>query len=888
MAIKKGNNEQSILLNVSTNTDDAVKDIQALEAELNKLKDLKINASGEDLVKITNQIKDVESAISKANSNKITPKADNKEVKNTILSLHEMEDLLNHLRDEQKATKDPLKLKELSKQAGELELKIRDINEPFRDVNREIGELEDRLYAMSAGGQANTAEFGEMVLKVAELKKVVIDIDSAVDAISVDKFGVFLGVGEQMVGVFGGVTSTLQLMGVDASKAEEQIAKLMQLQGIMQGLQSLNQFRKQWTVLLSSFKGAKVATDSINTISTATDGLTSSTVATTTATKGATLATRVFSVALKAIGIGLLVSALAYLVANFDKLKEYVLKLFPVLNTLAGWFSKITDAVTDFVGVTSDATRALDKLEKSTLTRNEGIKRQIELLEAQGNKEKEIYKLQQDLTNNSIRVLNEKAKVNKKLTEEEQQQLIDLYQEKNILYLNDKKRLTEEAKEANDKAKERGDNYREQLKQLKNYLKESEKVTYSSNHSQRQIELSTIKDKYKEQIDLAKKLKQDYSKLEMALSIESNAVNKKYDNEYFNFIKSNGQQFLDSFSAEYLGTIESYNSQKVNGTEEQKKELDERLNNQLIYLSKLKQLQITLKNAENDLNSADNTINDSDTFSIQKTKLDNQLQAEKEYNEISLYQLIESKKLENGELERLYFENQERLKELQLDPETNVNEISNIHALMNAKLSAVEANNTAIEEATTAHNRKLKKAEEDNSKAKQKISKQETKNRIEELNIYGDAIGDVSDLLTEGTVVQKGLAVSSSLINTYSAIAGQLKAFSGVPIPGYAIAQAIATGAVGFANVAKILSVKVPNASDGDNSSGGNSTSAPSFSAPIINSTILRSNENGNDEIKTAIESNNTENQVVKAYITNSDLKSNDEKNSFISSISTY
>ena len=50
--------------------------------------------------------------------------------------------------------------------------------------------------------------------------------------------------------------------------------------------------------------------------------------------------------------------------------------------------------------------------------------------------------------------------------------------------------------------------------------------------------------------------------------------------------------------------------------------------------------------------------------------------------------------------------------------------------------------------------------------------------------------------------------MASSLVNTYAAISGQLATFSGVgapPIPGYAIAQAIATGLVGLANVKKII-----------------------------------------------------------------------------------
>ena len=51
-------------------------------------------------------------------------------------------------------------------------------------------------------------------------------------------------------------------------------------------------------------------------------------------------------------------------------------------------------------------------------------------------------------------------------------------------------------------------------------------------------------------------------------------------------------------------------------------------------------------------------------------------------------------------------------------------------------------------------------------------------------------------------------------------------------MPGYAIAQAIATGLVGLANVKKIASVKVPESSGGSSSQTGSITAAsaaPSF-----------------------------------------------------------
>ena len=85
----------------------------------------------------------------------------------------------------------------------------------------------------------------------------------------------------------------------------------------------------------------------------------------------------------------------------------------------------------------------------------------------------------------------------------------------------------------------------------------------------------------------------------------------------------------------------------------------------------------------------------------------------------------------------------------------------------------------------------------------------------EQLTYYADAIASVGMLIGKETASGKALAVAASLINTYAAIAGQLKAFAGVPVPGYAIAQAIATGVQGFMAVKNILKTKVPGQSGG-------------------------------------------------------------------------
>ena len=90
------------------------------------------------------------------------------------------------------------------------------------------------------------------------------------------------------------------------------------------------------------------------------------------------------------------------------------------------------------------------------------------------------------------------------------------------------------------------------------------------------------------------------------------------------------------------------------------------------------------------------------------------------------------------------------------------------------------------------------------------------------------ALNALGDILGKNTKEGKALAVAASLINTYTAIAGQLAAFAGVPVPGYAIVQAIATGLVGFKAVADIVKTPIPGGGGGgEGGSSGSGTSVP-------------------------------------------------------------
>jgi len=131
---------------------------------------------------------------------------------------------------------------------------------------------------------------------------------------------------------------------------------------------------------------------------------------------------------------------------------------------------------------------------------------------------------------------------------------------------------------------------------------------------------------------------------------------------------------------------------------------------------------------------------------------------------------------------------------------------------------------------------------------------------------YASALSDVSGVIGEETAAGKAMAVASSLINTYAAIAGQLRAFSGKAIPGYAIAQAIATGAVGFANVKKIISTKIPKSSGGGGGGASAGAAAATPQAPSFN--IVGATETS--QLAEAVGSQTQE--PVQAYVVANDI----------------
>lgn len=95
------------------------------------------------------------------------------------------------------------------------------------------------------------------------------------------------------------------------------------------------------------------------------------------------------------------------------------------------------------------------------------------------------------------------------------------------------------------------------------------------------------------------------------------------------------------------------------------------------------------------------------------------------------------------------------------------------------------------------------------------------------LQAISNALMAAADIAGKNTVAGKALAIAATSINTFSAIAAQLAAFGKVPIPGYAIVQAVATGLVGFKAVSDIIKTKVPSTSGGGGGASSTGTAVP-------------------------------------------------------------
>ena len=155
--------------------------------------------------------------------------------------------------------------------------------------------------------------------------------------------------------------------------------------------------------------------------------------------------------------------------------------------------------------------------------------------------------------------------------------------------------------------------------------------------------------------------------------------------------------------------------------------------------------------------------------------------------------------------------------------------------LMNKTVEAIEKEHTDTISKIKAD--ALKK-QDDDKKAADAITKADDKALFDiKVGLVSSGFNILQELAGKNEKAQKGIAAAQATFDTFAAVVGSLRAAQtspGAAIPGYAIAQAVATGAFGLLQVKKILSTSTSGGSPASVSGGSGGGARPSTNTPRI------------------------------------------------------
>jgi hypothetical protein len=322
-------------------------------------------------------------------------------------------------------------------------------DESVKSLRTQLKEATANVAIMADKFGATSKEAVTAAKRAAELKDRIGDAKALTDAFNPDaKFKAVAGALSGVAGGFSALQGAMALFGKQNKDVEAALLKVNAAMALSQGLNSLGDSIDSFKNLGTQIKASTIFIE-------ANSAATKTAAAVQRAFGVATIETstgfKVLKGAIVATGIGALVVALGMVINNFDAISDWIKK--SPLGSLAKGVGALVEQFTDFVGITSEAERNLDKLSAANKRANEDITNRIKLLKAQGGSEKEIYELSKQRIENELNDIRNAAKVKDKLTEEEQKQMRDLKTEQLVLTAEYNKKTSEANAKAAEKAK---------------------------------------------------------------------------------------------------------------------------------------------------------------------------------------------------------------------------------------------------------------------------------------------------------------------------------------------------------------------------------------------------------------------------------------------------
>lgn len=606
-----------------------------------------------------------------------------------------------------------------------------------------------------------------------------------------------------------GVTAVQGAMALFGEQSEDVAKTLAKVQGALalsQGLSQLKDIGKVGEQLKGTFAGL-------------TKGMSS------------------FQKALVSTGIGALVAGLGLLIANFDDVKKYLLNLFPALGKFTDFIGKMVNAVTDFIGVTSEAERQLDKLGKANKRLSEDIDNQIKLLTAQGGKEKEIYKLKEQQVENELALLRKSLKVKGELTDEESKRFRELKTEQQTLTLDYNKFVADKEKEAAEKRKADADKMAEKEKQ------DSEKRKQEKEKADAKLEEAN-KILADAQVSLQDKVAQDKYKVEES---------------YREKVKKLREAGITDEGAYYVLELEK--KKQIDAIDEENKK--EQIANEQEYQRTLNDIRTNIR--------IQGLKDENEKAKVQiQANYQNQY-ADIEANEkLTSEQKIELKKaLAEQEALELQAVN-DKIKQQQIENQiTDIdNQLKNAEQDFQIQRDLVDRKKALYDEqyaagviTQTQYTQFLR----DNAKQQEAIDKASLQAKMAVADQVAGILSGMSELAGKDTAAGKALGIASATINTYTGATKALNGFVPAPEPfatAIKIAQAGIIVATGIKSIREIAKTKVPSGG------GGSSVPSASISAPNVAPQLPTL---GQSPI-TSIEKLFTNQKPLKAYVVESEV----------------
>ena len=392
-------------------------------------------------------------------------------------------------------------------------------------LKKQLREAQQDVQALSDKFGATSQQAIEAAKRAGQLKDRIGDAKSLTDAFNPD--AKFKALTSSLAGVAGGFAAAqgaIGLFGAESEAVEKTLLKVQSAMAISEGLQnvgeSIDSFKqlgavvKNSTVFQAAYNfvmGEKVAIQKSDVVTTVAS--TAATKAQAAATNTATVATTASSTAMKvlrgailATGIGALVIALGLVIANFGKIKTAILNAIPGLGKFASTVGNVINSFTDLIGVTNAASRAeqqrqaiFTKAAAGTKIINEGIERQIKLLQAQGAEAGKIDELRKNQIKNELNDLKKAANDKGILYGEQAKKYKDLQNDLKVIDATAETARREAAKQSATKGAATANKYGEDAKKkaeadAKERLEAEKAALEKLSELRNEIFLSTFKD----------------------------------------------------------------------------------------------------------------------------------------------------------------------------------------------------------------------------------------------------------------------------------------------------------------------------------------------------------------------------------------------------------